>query len=896
MPQKIRVGILFGGPSREREVAFAGGRTVYDNLDKSLFTAVPIFIDSFKQCILLDWSYVYKGSIRDFYPPVEHLPASPHNFQIYVESCPEPELLPAAIGRHLSFDELSGIIDIAFLSLHGEFGEDGQIQGILTANQIPYTGCGIRASALGMDKSWQKQLMQAAGWSLPPYLIIQKAQLESSSVDQLYASVIATCGQKFVVKPSNQGSSIGVTVLEANQGPQALKQALEKALFIRRITYHEWNTLTPDDQIEFVREMVDLREQLGLPVCIHSHWIYHPEDLLQYLQMHFQKNQEEVICTSFWKENEVLVESFIQGKEFSCIVIRNLDGSPCALPPTHISQAGTFYTYKSKYLPGLSRKETPIDLPLQTIECIRKECERLYTFFKFQVYARIDGFYSEDGNIYLNDPNTTSGMMPSSFFFHQAAEIGLSPGNFLTYILHASLQERLLEVGVTQIHWNHLDRTFTESLTANQKYPKTKTKVAVIFGGGSFERHISIESGRNVFEKLSSSETYAPIPVFCLPLKEGGHRLVQIPINLMLKDNADDIRQNILHYSVHPVIQHIREETVELTALFSNASMVASPQYLTYAELAKKVDIAFIALHGRPGEDGEVQRELEKVGIPYNGSGPASSAITIDKYNTLQVLKEAGFSVTDQSLLQFQDWKNDCKQSYLFIEQKHGFPCIAKPVDDGCSSAVKKIRNQLQLDAYCQLLFGEAGKRETEFRNLLDIPMQEELPLKSTILFETLIKKEDAEHFLEITGGMLSTREDDGNIHFEVFEPSEALASGEVLSLEEKFLAGEGQNLTPARFSKNPEEQKRISAWVRNDLAKAAEVLGVEGYCRIDAFVRIRKGGDIETIIIEVNSLPGMTPATCIFHQAAIAGYTPFGFIDQILKYGMHANKSSVTA
>ena len=57
-------------------------------------------------------------------------------------------------------------------------------------------------------------------------------------------------------------------------------------------------------------------------------------------------------------------------------------------------------------------------------------------------YARLDGFITEEGDILLNDPNTTSGMMPSSFFFHQAAEVGLNPSQFLTFILYTSLQER----------------------------------------------------------------------------------------------------------------------------------------------------------------------------------------------------------------------------------------------------------------------------------------------------------------------------------------------------------------------------------------------------------------------------------------------------------------------
>jgi D-alanine-D-alanine ligase len=73
---------------------------------------------------------------------------------------------------------------------------------------------------------------------------------------------------------------------------------------------------------------------------------------------------------------------------------------------------------------------------------------------------------------------------------------------------------------------------------------------------------------------------------------------------------------------------------------------------------------------------------------------------------------------------------------------------------------------------------------------------------------------------------------------------------------------------------------------VKAALGAAAKVLGVSGYCRIDAFVRVFKDARAEVIFIEVNSLPGMTPATCIFHQCAINGYSPLAFIDSILEFG----------
>ncbi len=133
---------------------------------------------------------------------------------------------------------------------------------------------------------------------------------------------------------------------------------------------------------------------------------------------------------------------------------------------------------------------------------------------------------------------------------------------------------------------------------------------------------------------------------------------------------------------------------------------------------------------------------------------------------------------------------------------------------------------------------------------------------------------------------MLVESQPGGHRAFEVFEPSESIAGEGILSLEEKFLAGQGTNITPARFAANPSDQQRIMSAVQAALRKAADAAGVEGYCRIDAFVGIPKVGDIRVVIIEINSLPGMTPATCIYHQAALAGYTPHQFIERIIALG----------
>jgi D-alanine-D-alanine ligase len=428
---------------------------------------------------------------------------------------------------------------------------------------------------------------------------------------------------------------------------------------------------------------------------------------------------------------------------------------------------------------------------------------------------------------------------------------------------------------------SHLDEIILKDKNASGN----KTRVAVILGGYSSERHISVESGRNVFEKLSSSEKYAPFPVF-LTGNSQNHELYHIPINLMLKDNADDIKEKAENFKVHPVIKNIMKQCKAITQKYASANAVSAPQKISYQDLQEKADEVFIALHGRPGEDGAVQEKLYSLRIPYNGSGRDSSSLTIDKYRTNEVLKTNGFLVADHILVTKQDWENNKSSVEKTLNDRIKYPFIAKPVDDGCSSAVKKIKTFAEFEAFCKLIFRTAEQLDPSAAQTLHIKPKEEFPQKQVILVEELISKKGAKHFLEITGGMLTKLNDKGETEYEVFEASEALADGDVLSLEEKFLAGQGQNITPARYAKDPAERQKISDQVKQTLGAAAKVLGVSGYCRIDAFVRVFDGPRVEVIFIEVNSLPGMTPATCIFHQAAINNYKPYEFIDKILEFG----------
>ncbi|MFN5372030.1 MAG: D-alanine--D-alanine ligase [Bacteroidia bacterium] len=890
---KLKIGILFGGRSKEREISFAGGRTVYDNLNKSLFEAVPLFIDSFNQIILLDWQYIYKGSIRDFYPDPSVLPQSHGEYQVYAESLPElnAEHESAKLGRIVSPSELKNLIDVAFLCLHGPYGEDGRIQGLLEFLDIPYTGSGIYSSSIGISKVIQKKLMEQAGFPTPAWFTVERSNwLKNRNAEEILKSAEAQIGFPLVVKSPTQGSSIGVSVIHSPSEAQ-LSEAIDKSLFIRRINASTWNAMNAHMQNEWIRTVCDIREGIGIPVRVNGQIIHHPDALQSFIRDAFANgSHSELYIESLDAEAEVILEGFIEGKEFSSIVIEDMQGNPVCLPPTEIRKGKEVFDYRSKYLPGLSRKITPIELPDADLERIRETCARLFSSLGFGVYARIDGFIKADGTIYLNDPNTTSGMMPSSFFFHQAAEIGFNPSQFITYIIHTSLRRRTVEMKFSGIAETLLAR-LDEAMHTLRTSKSSRKRIAVVFGGYSSERHISVESGRNVYEKLSSSSVFEPVPVF-LSGSDNAHELYTLPINLMLKDNADDIREKILHFSTHPIILKIIRECGELTQYFGDTNNLNAPRKLDYQALAAEVQEVFIALHGRPGEDGALQRELVKIGLPYNGSNADSSAITIDKFRTNEILKENGMLVAEHFVVRETEWQTDNK-SVLAHANAIGYPLIAKPVDDGCSSAVKKLHNDEDFIAFTKLIFRTEEQLDAAASERLKIKPKEEFPSKHQFLVESLIQSNGAPKFIEITGGMVTHLEADGSVRYEVFEASEALSEGEVLSLEEKFLAGQGQNITPARYAADKQARQRISDKVKKELERAARVLNVQGYCRIDAFVRVYEEERTEVIFIELNSLPGMTPATCIFHQCAINGYKPYDFIEKIMTFAEKSANSS---
>jgi D-alanine-D-alanine ligase len=213
--KRLRVGVIFGGRSGEHEVSLASAASVLRALDPAKYEAVPIGITKQGR-----WQ-VGSGAEK-------MLPE--------VLRTGEPVLLPpdptmAALIRRAPSAEHVGL-DVVFPVLHGTFGEDGTVQGLLELAGLPYVGAGVLASAVGMDKDVQKRLFVEAGLPIVPFVAVRRSEWEG---DQ--RNVLRRIKQQFkfpvFVKPATLGSSVGMTrVKSARELPAALDRAAEYALKI----------------------------------------------------------------------------------------------------------------------------------------------------------------------------------------------------------------------------------------------------------------------------------------------------------------------------------------------------------------------------------------------------------------------------------------------------------------------------------------------------------------------------------------------------------------------------------------------------------------------------------------------------------------------------------------
>ncbi|HXF56473.1 MAG TPA: D-alanine--D-alanine ligase family protein [Actinomycetota bacterium] len=346
-----RVAVLFGGRSAEHEVSVASARSVVAALDPDRYEVLAVGIDK-------EGAWHLLPSVPP--PPpgggLASVGRQGPRVALAAEAA-EPALVGEDGSRHP--------VDVVFPLLHGPYGEDGTVQGMLELAGVPYVGSGVLASAVGMDKAVQKVLFVAAGLPVVPHLVVHEREWEEDR--EGVEARAAELGLPVFVKPATLGSSVGITkVKELHR----LATAVEEALSYGR---------------------------------------------------------------------KALVERAVEGaREVECAVLGNDD--PVASVPGEVVPAGEFYDYRSKYLDQGTRLEVPARLPTEVAEEVQRLAVSAFRAIDAAGMARVDFFYREPDELFVNEINTVPGFTEVSMYPRMWQASGLSFPELVDRLLELALE------------------------------------------------------------------------------------------------------------------------------------------------------------------------------------------------------------------------------------------------------------------------------------------------------------------------------------------------------------------------------------------------------------------------------------------------------------------------
>jgi D-alanine-D-alanine ligase len=235
LSKRLRIGVIYGGRSGEHEVSLASAAAVFANLDRSRYEPVPIRIERDGRWVLAD-KPPSAASAAEVIEQSRSEAARPRGGrEVFLPPRPGEDTIVLVSERAGESEgrSLTGLgLDVVFPVLHGPFGEDGTIQGLLELAGVAYVGCGVLASSVGMDKAVMKVVFRAHGLRVPDWIVVQKRNWPAGS-DGVRAGIDRALRYPLFVKPANLGSSLGISKVKS---PADLDGAIGLALqFDRKV-------------------------------------------------------------------------------------------------------------------------------------------------------------------------------------------------------------------------------------------------------------------------------------------------------------------------------------------------------------------------------------------------------------------------------------------------------------------------------------------------------------------------------------------------------------------------------------------------------------------------------------------------------------------------------------
>ena len=379
--RKIRVAVVFGGRGPEHQVSCMGGGNMLGAIDRSRYEVIPVGITTDGSWVQVadapERLAVTDGKLPTVEAVAESGPLVPWSGSAAVATSAGGGFVASAPAK---IPHLFGDVDVVLPVLHGPYGEDGTIQGLLEMAGVPYVGAGVLASAVSMDKEYMKLIFRAKGLPVGPYVVVREQDWPVADSGDVLAverkrvlDDIADLGWPLFVKPARGGSSIGTS----------------KA-----------------------HDMAQLHEAIGLA--------------RQY-------------------DPKVLVEAAIDGVEVEVSVLQGIEGAPpdTSIPGQLLVDGGEeFWDFEAKYLDAASGMAIPAPIPDSALQEIRRLGAAAFDAVSCEGLARVDFFYTTDGEVLVNEINTMPGLSPASYFQKMWEVSGLPFPQLIDRLLQTALKKR----------------------------------------------------------------------------------------------------------------------------------------------------------------------------------------------------------------------------------------------------------------------------------------------------------------------------------------------------------------------------------------------------------------------------------------------------------------------
>lgn len=362
----MNIALIYGGRSGEHEISLISAASIARGIDKkNTVTLIGITKDG---TWFLQNESEYNRICKD------------KDASFKIEESDENKIYVVPGGKNKAFRTKNGSldIDVVFPALHGTYGEDGTIQGLLDMADIPYIGCSTMASALTMDKEKTKQILKSSEIPVVPYICIKRCDLNNSQrYDEIFQRCIDELGFPLFIKPCCAGSSNGANKAENE----------------KEFSFYLMEAFTWDDKV-LVEKSINARE-IECSVTGNS-------------------------TTANPNCEAETVRAYIPGE----------------ILPTH-----TFYDFDAKYNdPDGAKLLIPADISTDLIETVRSTAVRAYKALDCSGLSRIDFFIDRDsGELYLNEINTLPGFTSISMFPKMCEKAGLKFAELIKLLIEEAL-------------------------------------------------------------------------------------------------------------------------------------------------------------------------------------------------------------------------------------------------------------------------------------------------------------------------------------------------------------------------------------------------------------------------------------------------------------------------